>query len=290
MVCIDRERARAAFLAYVDAYDASNKRIALKIAHTYRVANLCEQIARGEGMDEEDVELAWLCGLLHDLGRFEQLRLWDTFSDGASAEHAAIGAAVLRGFSSSSVPARVAPAEHPWDAPHPPAPAVGSGAIESFLQDRAFDDMVLASVECHSLLRVPQGLDNRTRMLVDIVRDADKIDILRVNCENSVQTVLGVSQREFLQSEIGSGAVRAFEERRCLAREERLYPADYLVGMALFVFELVYPASKRIMRDTGQLQRMLIHPFGVQDEFELAQTRKTWSRMAKVLAEYLEEA
>ena len=106
MVCIDRERARAAFLAYVDAYDASNKRIALKIAHTYRVANLCEQIARGEGMDEEDVELAWLCGLLHDLGRFEQLRLWDTFSDGASAEHAAIGAAVLRGLSSSSVPAR----------------------------------------------------------------------------------------------------------------------------------------------------------------------------------------
>ena len=60
--------------------------------------------------------------------------------------------------------------------------------------------------------------------------------------------------------------------------------------MALFVFELVYPASKRIMRDAGQLQRMLVHPFGVQDEFELAQTRKTWSRMAKVLAEYLEQA
>ena len=44
------------------------------------------------------------------------------------------------------------------------------------------------------------------------------------------------------------------------------------------------------MRDAGQLQRMLVHPFGVQDEFELAQTRETWSRMAKVLVEYLEEA
>ncbi len=53
-----------------------------------------------------------------------------------------------------------------------------------------------------------------------------------------------------------------------------------LVGLAPFVFELVYPASKRIMRDAGQLQRKLIHPFGVHDEFELSQTRKTWSRMA----------
>ena len=43
-------------------------------------------------------------------------------------------------------------------------------------------------------------------------------------------------------------------------------------------------------RDAGQLQRMLVHPFGVQDEFELAQTRETWSRMAEVLVEYLEEA
>ena len=35
MTAIDRDRARAAFKSYTDAYDATNPRIALKIEHTY---------------------------------------------------------------------------------------------------------------------------------------------------------------------------------------------------------------------------------------------------------------
>lgn len=289
MTYIDRDRARAAFLTYVEAYDASNERIALKIAHTYRVAGLCEQIARGEGAASDDIELAWLCGLLHDLGRFEQLRLWDTFNDGASADHAAIGAAVLRGLPASSVPVRAATLERPRAVSHPQAPAAGSGAIESFIEYRGFDKEVLTSVECHSMLRVPEGLDKRSRMLLNIVRDADKIDILRVNCESSVEAVIGVEERTFLRSKIGPGAMRAFEEHRCLAREERVYPVDYAVGMALFVFELVYHSSRDIMRDQGYLQRMLAQPFGIRARFERADTREAWSRIAKGLVEYLKD-
>ncbi len=35
MTAIDRDRARAAFKSYTDAYDATSPRIALKIEHTY---------------------------------------------------------------------------------------------------------------------------------------------------------------------------------------------------------------------------------------------------------------
>ena len=42
---IDRARARAAFDAYVAPYDASNPRVALKIEHTLRVAELAEERA-----------------------------------------------------------------------------------------------------------------------------------------------------------------------------------------------------------------------------------------------------
>ena len=78
---IDRDRARAAFKSYTDAYDATNPRIALKIEHTYHVAEACDAVAREQGWSSEDIDLAWLCGLLHDMGRFEQLRRWDTFKD-----------------------------------------------------------------------------------------------------------------------------------------------------------------------------------------------------------------
>ena len=68
---LDRQKARAAFAAYVAPYDMENPRIALKVAHTYRVAALCERIARAEGLSSEEADIAWLCGLLHDIGRFE---------------------------------------------------------------------------------------------------------------------------------------------------------------------------------------------------------------------------
>ena len=46
MTAIDRTTAVAAFKTYTDAYDAANPRIALKIEHTYHVAEVCDAVAR----------------------------------------------------------------------------------------------------------------------------------------------------------------------------------------------------------------------------------------------------
>ncbi len=139
MTAIDRDRARAAFKSYTDAYDATNPRIALKIEHTYHVAEACDAVAREQGWSSEDIDLAWLCGLLHDMGRFEQLRRWDTFKDAESMSHAALGIEVLFG-------------ENPAD-----APAVTS--IRDFIDDPAEDELIRASIAYHSDFRLPAQLD-----------------------------------------------------------------------------------------------------------------------------------
>ena len=72
---INREKALAAFQEYTDRYDSSRDMIRLKIEHTYRVCGLCQQIARSLDLPEEEVDIAWLTGLLHDVGRFEQQRV-----------------------------------------------------------------------------------------------------------------------------------------------------------------------------------------------------------------------
>ena len=76
---IDIEKAKNVFQNYVEKYDATNTRIAYKIGHTYRVVDLAERIARDLKLESEDVELAKMIGLLHDIGRFEQVRRYDTF-------------------------------------------------------------------------------------------------------------------------------------------------------------------------------------------------------------------
>ena len=94
---LDRDRARRAFAAYAANYHAGDAKVALKISHTYRVAALCERIAKSLALPAGEVDLAWLCGLLHDVGRFEQLRLYGTFDDAKSMDHAAAGVQVLFG-------------------------------------------------------------------------------------------------------------------------------------------------------------------------------------------------
>ena len=88
---INREKALAAFQEYTDRYDSSRDMIRLKIEHTYRVCGLCQQIARSLDLPEEEVDIAWLTGLLHDVGRFEQQRVYGTFTDADSIDHAKYG-------------------------------------------------------------------------------------------------------------------------------------------------------------------------------------------------------
>ena len=89
---IRREEIRDIFDEYVSGYDATDPKIRLKIDHTYRVAGLCERIAESIGADGD---FAWLCGMLHDIGRFEQIRRYDTFVDAVSVDHAQFGADLL---------------------------------------------------------------------------------------------------------------------------------------------------------------------------------------------------
>ena len=142
---IDRTRALGAFAAYVRPYDAADPKVRLKIEHTYRVAELCERIARSEGWGADETLLAWLCGLLHDVGRFEQLRRYGTFDDRRSIDHARAGAEVL----------------------------FEAGGIRAYLEDGCEDELLRTAVAWHSAYRLPETLDRRTRAFCDLLRDAE---------------------------------------------------------------------------------------------------------------------
>ena len=94
---IEETRVKGAFASYVRNYNPEDEKVKLKIVHTYKVAELCRKIAESLSLAPEDVEFAWLLGMLHDVGRFEQLRRYNTFSDADSIDHALFGADLLFG-------------------------------------------------------------------------------------------------------------------------------------------------------------------------------------------------
>ena len=336
---IGRERALEAFHRYVAPYDPENPRIALKIDHTLRVAELCDSIARGEGFTPAGCDLAWLCGLLHDIGRFEQVRRWGTFYDAQSASHAALGGEILFGTAFHKLLASQedavgsegavacqddtalkasADAGDETASPCPPltgsaptgaqaaasepngfsaSPATGfhapsaeenaafaehvraCGSIRAFCDDPSLDALVAAAVGFHSAHHLPDGLPLRTRMFCNVTRDADKIDILRVACTDSVETVIGVSPGELLASAVSPAVEEAFFEHRTIAHAERETPADFLVSLACFTYELVFPTSLEIAVEQGHIFAPFEHPFGITDAHRDPATRMLMNRM-----------
>ena len=162
------------FADYVKNYDMTDEKVKLKIDHTYRVCSLCQQIATQSGFDEDEIEIAWLTGLLHDVGRFEQLRRYGTFVDAKSIDHAEFGADIL----------------------------FKERKIRDYVEDASEDDLLEKAVRCHSAYRIPTDYNEREQRFANLLRDADKIDILKVNIG---LCLVGVVIGEFLAAKSGLG-------------------------------------------------------------------------------------
>ena len=139
--------------------------------------------------------------------------------------HAALGVEVLFG-------------KHPADAP-------ATTNIRDFIETDAHDELIRASIAYHSDFRLPAQLDTRTRRFCDIVRDGDKIDIMRTIADSTVDTILKVDEDTFLASHFSAPALVAFAEHRCVARDERDEPADYLVGSSALCLSSSTPQAAR---------------------------------------------
>ena len=76
------------FTKYVSNYDLNDSKIRLKYNHCIRVMNLSHKYATILGFSKTDIELATLIGLLHDIGRFEQIKQYDSYDDLKTIDHA----------------------------------------------------------------------------------------------------------------------------------------------------------------------------------------------------------
>lgn len=151
---MDFEQAKQAFELYLNGYDRKDEKVYLKIVHTYGVVDCSEEIARRMGLGEEDIFLAKIIALLHDIGRFEQLKLYDSFEPGIF-DHAQYGADIL----------------------------FREGRIREFLPETTWDETIETAIRYHSAFQLPKISDSRTLLHAELIRDADKLDNCRVKLE-----------------------------------------------------------------------------------------------------------
>ena len=274
---MNRSEAIAVFDNYVSNYDRNNPMIYQKAEHSHRVAAIAERIAksldhemplgparslvheapvdpaRSLGQEapvvlshEALVDFAWLLGLLHDIGRFEQVRKYNTFNDDESVDHAELGADIL----------------------------FKEGLIDLFPTSTLPDGwpkIAETAIRQHNKLNLAEGLDETTETLSNILRDADKVDIFRVLIELSYSNHnRGINLVQPENYEVSPEVMKFVMAHRCVPRDVRKTFFDRRVSHCCLAFELVYEESRVITREQGYLHKLLT----MQDEDGL-QTRNS---------------
>ena len=82
------------FKNYVENFDIKNNDIKAKYNHSLRVMKLNEEYAKRLNFSKEDIEIAKIIGLLHDYGRFIQIKKYHTMQD-KKIDHADYGVKLL---------------------------------------------------------------------------------------------------------------------------------------------------------------------------------------------------
>lgn len=122
----------------------------IKKNHSLRVAELCYFLADKLQLDEDERYLAYFVGLFHDIGRFKQLLEYNTFNDSISVDHAEYSVEVLK-----------------------------DGNFRTKLTERQFE-VALLTINWHNKRELPKNLTEDERTIAQLLRDADKLDILKV--------------------------------------------------------------------------------------------------------------
>ena len=227
---LNEQLVKQQFANYTKNFNPEDPKIALKIAHTYRVAENSKAIAQSLDLSEEEVEIAWLIGMLHDIGRFEQVKRYQTFSDVLSVDHAEFGADLL--FKESFL-------------------------IKDFIETREYDQIIETAVRQHNKYRVADGLDSKTASFANIIRDADKVDIFRVQVEEPIEGMYGVPLDFIKTQTISPEVLEQFKLHKSVLRELKHTYLDYYVGHFALAFELVYPYSRTLTVQQGYLDKLI---------------------------------
>ena len=210
---IDFKHAMNTFKNYLKNFDSQYGKIDLKIRHTYGVVKASEYIASKLNLDIEDIELAKLIALLHDIGRFEQIRQSDSFIDNKDMDHAVLGNDIL----------------------------FKNNLIRDFIEDNQYDSIISKAILNHNRLYIEEGLNKRELLHAKIIRDADKTDNFRVKAEEDFENIIDNSSKEILENDtISENIFKDFMSSRIIVREDRKTYMDFWVSYLALIFDYNY--------------------------------------------------
>lgn len=218
--------------SFIEKFPHSAEELHLKKEHSLRVMSEMETILEELACSEALSLAARIGALLHDVGRFEQYVRYGTFADAHSEDHALLGLKVIR--------------QH---------------AVLEQIQPY-YAEMIRFAITHHNKLLVPCNTDEETQLMAKMLRDSDKIDILRVvtiyyqkGDAKSVSAMLNLPDDDSISDVVCRDVLNGkMPDVQDLASSNDLK----LLQMS-WIYDINFPVSLRIIKEHGYIDILKGH-------------------------------
>ena len=176
-------------------------------------------------LDIETIEIAKTVALLHDIGRFEQYRKFQTFNDAKSENHAEIALRIITN--------------------------------QTWLKDYTSSEIELINkaILCHNIRALSGDLLPHEKFMAQLIRDADKVDILHVVLQNDIGHIMGLTNTETVY-QIPEEIIEFFNIGKPVAIEHANTLNDFRLVRASWIFDLNFQPSFKIFKEREYIPRI----------------------------------
>ena len=209
------------FDSYVRKYNIDDPKIKLKYNHSYRVMDLCRQIAESIGLNDNDVKLAMIIGILHDYARFEQWSMYKTYSDMDSVDHGDLAVELL----------------------------FEKNEIENFNIKKEDYSVVYDAIKYHNKYEYPEHASQRNKLFCQIIKDADKLDIFYLLSIGEIKIVND-------DSEISDEIKDEFYKENLLKREQKKTKSDIIVFYLAMIYDMNFKYSYKFLKQNKLIEKL----------------------------------
>ena len=250
---IDLEKAKKEFLKFTENYDLRNKDILRKQKHSLRVMEISKQISNELKLNEEEIQISALIGLLHDIARFEQRKLYETFHDTKSFDHGDYGEKILE------------------------------KDIRKYIETNQYDKIIKTAVRNHNKFKIEDGLSEKENLFSKIIRDADKLDIFY----EAVEMFWKGKEKQIEETVILDKVIEQFKKQLTIKREDieqGKNTINNVISIIAFIYDMNFKPSFEILKKENYINRILDR-FNVKDE----KTKIELEEIRKISNKYIEQ-
>lgn len=249
---INIKKATEEFFKYTEEYDLTDNNIKRKQEHSLRVMKISKKIAEGLKLEQKEIELATLIGLLHDIARFEQYKQYQTFKDFQSFDHGDYALQILE------------------------------KDIRKYIETDEYDEIIKNAIKNHNKYKLEDGLSEKEKLFAKIIRDADKLDIFY----ESAEIFWKGEENKVEESKISKNILEQFNKKEQVKKDKniKLEPIEDIIFIIAFIFDINFKASFEILKKEDYINRIL-NRYNIKDEF----SKNAIIEIRKKANQYVEE-